>query len=46
VLGSGELRSRVETVVYSSSKRELTLRSSSFSAAETLLVAILAARRA
>jgi transcription-repair coupling factor (superfamily II helicase) len=49
VLGSGELRelrSRVETVVYSSSKRELTLRSSSFSAAETLIVAILAARRA
>ncbi len=49
VLGSGELRelrSRVETVVYSSSERELTLRSSSFSAAETLLVAILAARRA
>ncbi len=49
VLGSGELRelrSRVDTVVYSSSKRELTLRSSSFAAAGKLLVAILAARRA
>jgi transcription-repair coupling factor (mfd) len=49
VLGSGELRelkARVGTAVYSSSKRELTLRGSSFSAAEELLVAILAARRA
>jgi len=49
VLGSGELRelkTRVETAVYSSSKRELTLRGSTFSAARELLVAILAARRA
>ena len=49
VLGSGELRelkTRVGTAVYSSSKRELTLRGSSFAAARELLVAILAARRA
>ena len=49
VLGSGELRelkARVGTAVYSSSKRELTLRGSTFSAARELLVAILAARRA
>ena len=49
VLGSGELRelrTSVETAVYSSSKRELTLRGSTFSAARELLVAILAARRA
>ena len=49
VLGSGELRemkTRIDTAVYSSSKRELTLRGSSFSAAQELLVAILAARRA
>ncbi len=49
VLGSGELRelkTRVATAVYSSSKRELTLRGSAFSAASKLLVAILAARRA
>jgi transcription-repair coupling factor (superfamily II helicase) len=49
VLGSGELRelkTRVDTAVYSSSKRELTLRGSTFSAARELLVAILAARRA
>ncbi len=49
VLGSGELQElkrRVGTAVYSSSKRELTLRGSSFSAANELLVAILAARRA
>jgi transcription-repair coupling factor (superfamily II helicase) len=49
VLGSGELRelnSRVGTAVYSSSKRELTLRGSTFAAARELLVAILAARRA
>jgi transcription-repair coupling factor (superfamily II helicase) len=49
VLGSGELRelkTRVDTAVYSSSKRELTLRGSTFAAANDLLVAILAARRA
>jgi transcription-repair coupling factor (superfamily II helicase) len=49
VLGSGELRelrNSVATAVYSSSKRELTLRASTFSAARELLVAILAARRA
>ena len=49
VLGSGELRelrTSIETAVYSSSKRELTLRGSTFSAARELLVAILAARRA
>ncbi len=49
VLGSGELRelkTRVGTAVYSSSKRELTLRGATFSAARELLVAILAARRA
>jgi transcription-repair coupling factor (superfamily II helicase) len=49
VLGSGELRelrNSVATAVYSSSKRELTLRASTFTAARELLVAILAARRA
>ena len=49
VLGSGELqelKKRVGTAVYNSSKRELTLRGSAFSAAGELLVAILAARRA
>ena len=49
VLGSAELRelrSRVETAVYSSSQREITLRGSSFGAASDLLAAILAARRA
>ncbi len=49
VLGSGELRelnTRVGTAVYSSSKRELSLRGSTFAAAGELLVAILAARRA
>ena len=49
VLGSGELqelKKRVGTAIYSSSKRELKLRGSSFSSAEELLVAILAARRA
>ncbi len=49
VLGSGELRelnTRVGTAVYSSSKRELTLRGSTFATARELLVAILAARRA
>ena len=49
VLGSGELRelrNSVATAVYSSSKRELTLRASTFAAARELLVAILAARRA
>jgi transcription-repair coupling factor (superfamily II helicase) len=49
VLGSAELRElrgRVETIVYSSSRREVTLRGSSFGAAGDLLAAILAARRA
>jgi len=49
VLGSAELRelrNRVETAVYSSSRREVTLRGSSFGVASDLLVAILAARRA
>jgi transcription-repair coupling factor (superfamily II helicase) len=49
VLGSmelRELRGRLETVVYASSKHELTLRGSSFAAAGDLLAAILAARRA
>ena len=49
VLGSAELRElrkRVETAVYSSSRREVTLRGSSFGAASDLLTAILAARRA
>jgi hypothetical protein len=36
----------VETIVYSSSRREVTLRGSSFGAAGDLLAAILAARRA
>jgi transcription-repair coupling factor (superfamily II helicase) len=49
VLGSAELRelrNRVETAVYSSSQREVTLRSSTFDAASDLLVAIIATRRA
>jgi transcription-repair coupling factor (superfamily II helicase) len=49
VLGSGELqelKKHLGTAVYSSAKRELTLRGASFSAARELLVAILAARRA
>jgi transcription-repair coupling factor (superfamily II helicase) len=49
VLGSGELRelrSRLATAVYSSSKHELAFRGTSFAAAEELLAAILAARRA
>ncbi|MGD0167133.1 MAG: transcription-repair coupling factor [Gaiellaceae bacterium] len=49
VLGSAELRalrSLIETAVYSSSRKELTLRGSTFAAAGELLTAILAARRA
>jgi transcription-repair coupling factor (superfamily II helicase) len=49
VLGSAELRELrglVETAVYNSSRRELSLRASSFTAAAELLTAILAARRA
>jgi hypothetical protein len=49
VLGSAELaeiRRLLETAVYSPSRRELTLRDAEFGAAENLLAAILAARRA
>jgi transcription-repair coupling factor (superfamily II helicase) len=49
VLGSAELRelkSRLASAVYSSGRRELSLRGSSFDAAEDLLAAILATRRA
>src|SRR6185436_18705168 len=49
VLGSGELRelrSRVDTAVYSTANREVTLRSDSFGGAAALIDAILAARQA
>jgi len=49
VLGSGELRvlrSRIDTAVYSSANREVTLRSDSFGGAAALIDAILAARQA
>jgi transcription-repair coupling factor (superfamily II helicase) len=49
VLGSGELRvlrGRVDTAVYSTASREVTLRSDSFAGAASLVDAILAARQA
>ncbi len=49
VLGSGELRdlrSRIDTAVYSTANREVTLRSDSFGGAAALIDAILAARQA
>lgn len=49
VLGSGELRdlrSRIDTAVYSTANREVTLRSGSFEGAASLIDAILAARQA
>jgi transcription-repair coupling factor (superfamily II helicase) len=49
VLGSGELRflrGRIDTAVYSSGNREVTLRSGSFEGAAALVDAILAARQA
>ena len=49
VLGSGELRelrSRVDTAVYSTANREVTLRSDAFAGAARLVDAILAARQA
>jgi transcription-repair coupling factor (superfamily II helicase) len=49
VLGSGELRSlrgQIDTAVYSTANREITLRSDSFGGAAALIDAILAARQA
>ncbi len=49
VLGSGELRtlrSQIDTAVYSTAHREVTLRSDSFAGAASLVAAILAARQA
>ncbi len=49
ILGSDELRALrnlTPTAVYSSARKELTVRGTSFAAAEQLLAAILAARRA
>ena len=49
VLGSGELRmlrGQIDTAVYSSGNREVTLRSGSFAGAASLVDAILAARQA
>ena len=49
VLGSGELRAlreRVETAVYSSGNREVTLRGDEFGGALELVDAMLAARQA
>jgi hypothetical protein len=49
VLGSGELRelrSQVETAVYSTGNREVTLRGSEFTGALELVDAMLAARQA
>jgi transcription-repair coupling factor (superfamily II helicase) len=49
VLGSGELRilrSRIDTAVYSTGNREVTLRSDSFTGAASLVDAIVAARQA
>jgi transcription-repair coupling factor (superfamily II helicase) len=49
VLGSGELRvlrGRVDTAVYSTANREVTLRSDSFAGAASLVDAIVAARQA
>ncbi len=49
VLGSGELRllrGRIDTAVYSTGNREVTLRSDSFTGAASLVDAILAARQA
>jgi transcription-repair coupling factor (superfamily II helicase) len=49
VLGSGELRdlrSRIDTAVYSTGNSEVTLRSDSFAGAASLVDAILAARQA
>jgi hypothetical protein len=49
VLGSGELRdlrAQVETAVYSTGNREVTLRNSEFRGALDLVAAMLAARQA
>ena len=49
VLGSGELRMlrvQIDTAVYSSANREVTLRSGSFDGATSLVDAIVAARQA
>jgi hypothetical protein len=49
VLGSGELRllrAQIDTAVYSTGNREVTLRSDSFEGAASLIDAILRARQA